>query len=267
MSETALHLIDTHCHIDIDSFADGLSALLERARRRGVREFVLPGYIASGWQHMIDLADQYAFLHPAPGLHPLYMAHHPADALQQLDTIAATGKVTAIGEIGLDLLRSTANEHRQRLLFEQQLAIASCYKLPVLLHVRKAHDQVMSIIRQTGFSGGGIVHAFNGSMQQAEKYILAGFKLGYGGTLTYSRAKRIRKLAADLPLSAIVLETDAPDIPLFHRREEPNSPEFLPEILDALCTLRKESREEIARTTTANVLEVLPKIRKAGGAG
>ncbi len=259
-------LIDTHCHIDIESFADDLPALLERAGQRGVEGFILAGYIASGWSHMVELSEQYDCLYAAPGLHPLYLHLHPADGVQQLDKIAAAGKVIAVGEIGLDLLEKNDNEKEQRILFEQQLAIASAYQLPVLLHVRKAHDQVMSILRRTGFSGGGIVHAFNGSMQQAEKYLEAGFKLGYGGTLTYSRANRIRKLAAELPLSAIVLETDAPDIPLFHRREQPNSPEFLPEILDTLCMLRKEIREEIAAATTANALEVLPKIRKAGDA-
>lgn len=266
MSTDTPDLIDTHCHIDIDSFANDLPALLERAGRKGVKGFVLAGYIASGWKNMIALSEQYDCLYAAPGLHPLYLPLHPADGVQHLEHLAAEGKIVAIGEIGLDLLKESGNQKEQQILFEQQLAIASTYRLPVLLHVRKAHDQVMSILRRTGFSGGGIVHAFNGSKQQAEKYLEAGFKLGYGGTLTYSRANRIRKLAAQLPLSAIVLETDAPDIPLFHRREQPNSPEFLPEILDALCELRKESREEIASATTTNTLEVLPKIRKADDA-
>jgi len=257
------HLIDTHCHIDIDFFSSDLPALLERARQKGVYNFILPGYIASGWRNMLALSEQYDFLHAAPGLHPLYINLHPSDGIQQLEMIAKSGKAIAIGEIGIDLLRDNNNEKEQRHLFEQQLAIASRYKLPVLLHVRKAHDQVMSILRRTSFSGGGIVHAFNGSIQQAEKYLEAGFKLGYGGTLTYSRANRIRKLAAQLPLSAIVLETDAPDIPLFHRREQENSPEFLPEILDALCELRTESREAIAEASTQIAMEVLPGIRKA----
>ncbi len=266
MTTNSLHLIDTHCHIDINSFSVTLPALLDRARQKGVKDFILPGYIASGWPRMMALSTQHDFLHAAPGLHPLYLSHHPADGVQQLEIIAATGKIVAIGEIGLDLLRNRGNEIAQRLLFEQQLAIASRHKLPVLLHVRKAHDQVTSILRRTGFCYGGIVHAFNGSIQQADKYIEAGFKFGYGGTLTYSRANRVRRLAATLPLSAIVLETDAPDIPLFSRRDRPNSPEFLPEILDALCQLRPESRELIAEATTKNAIEVLPGIKRADDA-
>lgn len=266
MKDDSLSLIDTHCHIDIVSFADGLNELLDRAYQNGVRHFVMPGYIASGWKRMTQLSQKHEFLHASPGLHPLYLDHHPANGIELLEKIASAETIVAIGEIGLDLLHKTNNEKEQRLLFEQQLAIATRFKLPILLHVRKAHDQVISILRRTGFTGGGIVHAFNGSAQQAEKYLDSGFKLGYGGTLTYSRANRIRKLASELPLSAIVLETDAPDIPLFHRRDQPNSPEFLPEVFDELCKLRKESREEIAETTTKNVLEVLPLIRKATGA-
>lgn len=266
MSYTSSYLIDTHCHLDIQAYAEDLPALLRRAGQNGVKDFIIPGYIATGWQRMIELAERYACLHPAPGLHPLYLTHHSESALARLETILSNKQVVAVGEIGIDLLHQTGNESLQRTLFEQQLRLAAQYNLPVILHVRKAHDQVISVIRRTGFNNGGIVHAFNGSLQQAEKYLEAGFKLGYGGTLTYSRANRIRTLAAKLPLSAIVLETDSPDIPLFDRRQQPNSPEFLPEIVDALSQLRSENREEIAAATTLNALNAIPLIRKADDA-
>ena len=128
--------------------------------------------------------------------------------------------------------------------------------MPVILHVRKAHDQVLAILKRLSIRG-GIVHAFNGSRQQADHYLKMGFKLGYGGTLTYERANRIRKLASELPLTAIVLETDAPDMPLAGRRDKINSPEYLPEILDTLVSLRPESKEEIAAQTSANARQVL----------
>ena len=255
-------IIDTHCHLDIAIFKERLADILLCSMNKGVSDFVIPGYISSGWDEIINVSIKYKNLHAAPGLHPCYVNEHGTEDLKNLNTLCQTGIPIAIGEIGLDFHCSPNNEHAQKQFLEQQIHIAKNHNLPILLHVRKAHDQVASIIRKLKFLNGGIVHAFNGSLQQANTYLQMGFKLGYGGNITYQRATRIRKLAAELPLSAIVLETDAPDIPLANRREAPNSPEYLPEILHTLSTLRPESKEEIAKQTSLNVKEVLTRIEK-----
>lgn len=250
-------IIDTHCHLDLSQFRPDLDRIVERSRGGGVSDFVIPGYISSGWDRILKLCCRKAFLHPALGLHPVYLSDHKPEDIDELRELSNREKLVAIGEIGLDYQEGLDKSEEQQELFQQQLLIASGADLPVLLHVRKAHDQVLAILRRHNLGRGGIVHAFNGSRQQADHYIKLGFKLGYGGTLTYDRARRIRKLAAELPLSAIVLETDAPDIPLAGRREHANSPEYLPEILDALASLRSESKEEIGAQTTSNARNIL----------
>ncbi|OEU49392.1 MAG: DNAase [Desulfobulbaceae bacterium S5133MH15] len=250
-------MIDTHCHLDVEQFQTDLDGILDRSRRSGVSDFVIPGYIASGWDRILTLCSRRPCLHPALGLHPIYLDHHQPGNVTELRELSRRGTLVAIGEIGLDFQRGMERNKEQQELFEQQLAIAGDADLPVLLHVRKAHDQLLATLRRSHFSNGGIVHAFNGSRQQADHYIKLGFKLGYGGTLTYDRAKRIRRLAAELPLNSIVLETDAPDIPLAGRRGYANSPEYLPEILDVLTSLRLESKGEIAIQTTINARQVL----------
>ncbi len=250
-------IIDTHCHLDVEQFHDDLDGIIDRSRRSGVNDFVIPGYIGSGWNRILTLCAKGPFLHPALGLHPIYLDNHQPGDVAQLRELTRLEKLVAIGEIGLDFQKGMVMYKEQQELFEQQLVVADEADLPVLLHVRKAHDQVLATLRRSCFSKGGIVHAFNGSRQQADHYIKFGFKLGYGGTLTYDRARRIRKLAAELPLNSIVLETDAPDIPLAGRRGYANSPEYLPEILDVLTSLRPESKREIAVRTTINARQVL----------
>lgn len=257
-----MNLIDTHCHLDHPSFSTELGIILQRAANSGVTDFVVPGCVAKSWDTIIALSSQYSHIHPAPGLHPLYLTHHHEKDLIALEQLCCQKIPIAIGEIGLDFYHHKNNELEQRTLFKRQVNIANEHNLPILLHVRKAHDQVQSIISKGGFTKGGIVHAFNGSRQQADKYIELGFKLGYGGRLTYPTAKRIRTLAAELPLSSIVLETDAPDMPLFCKQDEKNSPEYLSEIFETLAELRHEDRVELAKQLNANVKEVLPLISK-----
>jgi len=252
-----VEIIDTHCHLDLQHFHDDLGGVLDRSREGGVTDFVIPGFVASGWREILKICSGRPCLHPALGLHPIYLDRHQPGDLAELRDMSRRESPVAIGEIGLDFQQGRKRYQEQLNLFQPQLDIAAEVDIPVLLHVRKAHDQVLAVLRRSNLSKGGIVHAFNGSRQQADHYIKLGFKLGYGGTLTYDRAKRIRKLAAELPLDTIVLETDAPDIPLAGRSEYVNSPEYLPEILNVLASLRAESRAEIAAQTSANAKQVL----------
>ncbi|PIE56620.1 MAG: DNAase [Desulfobulbus propionicus] len=251
-------LIDTHCHIDAAAFAADYPAVLARARAAGVCRLVVPAVARAGWPRLLDLCQREPGCYPALGLHPLYSDVHRDADLDDLQQRSGAGLV-AIGEIGLDeYVRVSAEERQwQRYLFEEQLRIAAAAGLPVLLHVRKAHDQVLATLRRLAFPCGGLVHAFNGSLQQALQYVALNFRIGLGGTLTFARSRKIRAVAAALPLSALVLETDAPDLPPAAHRGERNSPEYLPEVLAALAGLRAESAETLARQTTANAMATL----------
>jgi TatD DNase family protein len=252
-----MEIIDTHCHIDIREFEGRFEQLLAKARQAGVVRMILPGVDRLGWDRLMILAEREKGLHAAPGLHPLYLSRHRPEHLDDLEALARGRRIVAIGEIGLDYHVPGLDRTAQQQLFEQQLKIAAAAGLPVLLHVRKAHDQVLATLRRKRFPQGGIVHAFTGSRQQAGQYIDLGFVISVCGTITYDRARRIRKIAADLPPEALVVETDAPDIPLAGHRGEDNLPEYLPEVLTALASLRGEQPEFTAQYTTANAKRVL----------
>jgi len=255
-----MELIDTHCHLDFEQYFQPFKEALVRAKAAGINRIIIPGVTRADWGRLMRICNSRQGVFGAPGLHPLYLAHHHPGHLQELEKLVhscGADRPVAIGEIGLDYYVDTIDRTAQQQLFEQQLKIAAIAKLPVLLHVRKAHDQVLATLRRKHFCHGGIVHAFNGSLQQAEHYIKLGFGIGICGTVTYDRARRIRKVACQLPREALVLETDAPDIPPAQHRNENNQPEYLVEVLDALATLRNEPREMVADYTSANANRIL----------
>lgn len=252
-----MELIDTHCHIDVEEFAADRAQVLSRARAAGVTRQVVPAIHQPGWEFLRALCRWEADLLPALGMHPIYLDIHRPEHLTELRELLAGERPVAVGEIGLDYFVEGLDQAAQQALFEAQLRLAEEFALPVLLHVRKAHDQVLATLRRLKFAQGGIAHAFSGSRQQAEQYLELGFKLGFGGTLTYERSSRIRSLAAELPLEAIVLETDAPDIVTAAHRGERNSPEYLPEVLTALAGVRGADAAALAAATTANARAVL----------
>jgi len=253
-----MHLFDTHCHLDVASLYDQVNQVLQRARAIGVLDFVIPGVDQGGWQRLLKLCVDEPGLHAAPGLHPMYLDLHQPLYFDELEALAKSGQIVALGEIGLDYFVPGLDRQVQQHLFETQLSIAYKTQLPVLLHARKAHDQVLATLRRAKFPHGGIVHAFSGSYQQAKEYIKLGFGIGVGGTITYDRATKIRGNCRDLPQEWLVLETDAPDIIVArHRDEECNLPEYLPEILMELADLRNEPPEKTAANTTNNARRIL----------
>ena len=251
-----MELIDTHCHIDVEDFDNDRDAVLARSRQAGVKRIVVPAVLASGWDHLLDLCRREDGLYPALGLHPVFVDRHSDADVAALAERVAHERPLAIGEIGLDFFVEAADRQRQQALFEAQLCVARDAGLPVVLHVRKAHDQVLATLKRIRVAG-GIAHAYNGSLQQAQQYIDLGFKLGFGGMLTYERSNKLRKLARELPLEAMVLETDAPDLTVASHRGERNSPEYLPECLQALAEVRGEDAEAVARATTHNAEHAL----------
>jgi len=251
-----MEIIDTHCHLDIPEFDEDRDQVIAAARKVGVSKIVVPAIHAAGWTRLLRLCDQTSGLFPALGLHPVFIDQHCKQHLDELEHLLAHVRPLAVGEIGLDFFTRDLDRTRQQALFEAQLSLAAATGLPVLIHARKSHDQVLSALQRIRVVG-GITHAFNGSLQQAQRYLDLGFKLGFGGMLTFDRSTKLRALACTLPLDAIVLETDAPDMTVAAHRGERNSPAYLPDVLMALAQVRAQDPEEIAWQTSANAQQLL----------
>jgi TatD DNase family protein len=260
--------IDTHCHLDAHEFGADSLAVAARAGQAGVSMIVIPAVERFNFDVVAQLARAAPNASYALGIHPICVPKATEDDLAALraKVEAALGdpRFVAIGEIGLDffipMLCEPAMREKQDHFFRAQLRIARDFGLPVLMHVRRSQDQVLKHVRQIPPSG-GIAHAFNGSFQQAQTYIDLGFKLGFGGAMTFTRALQIRRLATTLPLEAIVLETDAPDISPAWVHPQRNSPEQLPAIGAALAEMRAMTAQAVAAATSQNALAALPRLK------
>src|SRR5512139_1199337 len=263
-SSRAPFFIDTHCHLDATEFDADRDAVYAGATAAGVTTLVNPAVSRDNFAAVAATCARYPGCRPAWGLHPMYIHVHRPEHLADLRAQIEAQRPVAVGEIGLDLFVKDLDPATQEFFLVEQLKIARDHDLPVLLHCRRANDELLKHLRRINVRG-GIAHAFNGSPQQAAEFIKLGFKLGFGGAMTYSRAGKLRELARTLPLRSIVLETDAPDIPPeFLAHGEPNRPSYLPRIAQTLAELRGLPLEEIARITTANAREALPALAAAG---
>ena len=255
-----MQLIDTHTHLDFPDFDADRDAVLERCRALGVEKLVVLGVYQANWQRLWDLVQKEDGLHAAFGLHPIYLQQHRPEHLTELrgwlERLAGHPKLCALGEFGLDWFVEGLDRERQQALFEAQLALAAEFALPALLHVRRAHAATIATLKRYRLPRGGIVHAFAGSAEEAREYLKLGFRLGLGGAATWPQANRLRKVVAQLPLEAIVLETDAPDMaPSMHAGRR-NSPEYLAEICAVLAGLRGIAAEELATASSRNAREL-----------
>lgn len=268
--------IDTHCHLDAPEFQGVSHEVRLRARQRGVRLCVLPAVAAQNFDSVRQLAHQHEDAY-ALGIHPLWTGTASEADLELLDQelkqYRDDPRLVAVGEIGLDPRAAAYDAERQNGFYRAQLKLARSHGLPVILHVRKSADALLKGLREIRPERGwsGIAHAFNGSLQQAQTFIDLGFKLGFGGALTYERALQIRRLALELPAQALVLETDSPDIPphwLYRTAAERakglaqgiNEPSELPRIAAELAKLRGISVDDMASLSTANALQALPRL-------
>lgn len=246
-----MQLIDSHCHLDVASFDADRDAVLQRARQAGVVAQIIPAIDRNGWSALQALCMQHPDLHPAFGLHPVYLDSHRSDHLQDLRHWLDTARPVAIGECGLDFFIADADKHLQQTYFDAHLRLASEFDLPLIVHARRAVDAVIASIRR--FAGvRGVVHSFSGSLQQAGQLHDLGFCIGLGGPVTYERANRLRTLVAALPQEQLLLETDAPDQPDSQHRGQRNEPSRLPIVLDTIARLRDADPDKIAASTTAN---------------
>ncbi len=272
--------IDTHCHLDAHEFGTDAAEVRARASTVGVAQCVIPAVEVANFDTVRTLAHRFGDAY-ALGIHPLYVARAQEADLATLDVALERHRddprLVAVGEIGLDYfvpeLKLSPLKERQEHFYREQLKLARRHGLPVILHVRRSADALLRALRELAPLQGwrGIAHAFNGSQQQAQAFIDLGFKLGFGGAVTYERALQLRRLAAELPLSALVLETDAPDIPphwLYVTAEQraagqarqPNEPAELPRIGAVVAGLRGISVEELALATVRNAGEALPRV-------
>lgn len=244
-------LVDSHCHLDAAEFDADRNAVIARAEAAGVTVQIVPAIALSGFAKLRALCTSRAGLYPAYGLHPMYLHEHRPQHLDELRDWLERERPVAVGECGLDFFVEGLDADTQRLYFTRQLALAREFDLPVILHARRALDEVTAQIRRVGGLR-GVVHSFSGSEEQARQLWKLGFSIGLGGPLTYERARRLRALAAQMPIEFLLLETDAPDQPLSAHRGERNEPARLAEVLDTVADLRGESRDDVAAATSRN---------------
>ena len=252
-------LIDTHCHLDAAEFDLDRDVVHAAALAVGVEQILVPSVAVDRFNCVKTTVAGYSGCVAAYGIHPLFVTQAKESDLTVLHDWLLREKPVAVGEIGLDFYVPDQDPLRQEFFFVEQLKLAREFNLPVLLHVRRSVDAILKQLRRIKVPG-GIAHAFNGSRQQADEFIKLGFKLGFGGSMTYSGSTRIRQLAASLPLESIVLETDGPDMAPAWLAGRRNAPAELIRIAAVLAELRELSPEKIAEQTTLNARAIFPKI-------
>lgn len=255
-----MRLIDTHTHLDFDPFDHDRTDVIERCQVAGVERILVLGVHQANWERVWQMAQEQQAVYAALGLHPVFLHDHRPEHVAQLrdwlHRLRGEDKLCAIGEIGLDYYIDDPDKERQQQLLEAQLDLAHTFELPVLLHVRRAHAQMIATLKRYALKRTGIAHAFSGSWEEAREYIKLGYKLGLGGAGTWPQAHRMHRVLKQLPLESIVLETDAPDITPHSHAGQRNSPEFLPDICRELAELRGISPEELAEASYRNSCEL-----------
>ena len=250
-------LIDSHCHFDFPPFKDNELFYLEKARSVGVKKLIIPSVNSSNWETVERLSHQYPELYYALGIHPQFLTENDEDDVKKLEVLLANkankaNKCVAIGECGLDFWNQEYDKKHQMNVFKMQCKLAVKYGLPLIIHSRKSHDVVLKILREIKPLKGGVIHGFSGSTQQAEAFIKLGFFIGVGGVISYDRSMKTKRTISELPLEWLMLETDAPDMPLSGFQGTPNSPDKVSNILECLILIRKEPRETIANAVYRN---------------
>jgi TatD DNase family protein len=247
-------LIDSHCHFDFDAFAEDRMQVWARCTAAGVSRMIIPGVSIPQWQSLFALVKNQPAWYAAVGVHPWWvreLAIDPAQLARAICEWATQDRCVAVGECGLDAVIETPLQ-QQELVFRAHLTAACELDLPLIVHARKTHADTLRLLKTFRPARGGVIHAFSGSEEIAREYISLGFCLGIGGTISYERAAKTRATVAAVPLEALILESDAPDMPLAGRQGQRNSPEFLPQLAGILAELRGITVEQIAEQTRRN---------------
>jgi len=251
---------DSHCHLDFDEFSQDFNVLLKQCALSGVHRCIIPSISPNNWKKVLGLSqhnNKSMRLYAALGIHPWFLNALNDDDLTALKKIIKQNKpdIIAIGEAGIDgkIAEQQDNLAKQLHFFDYQLALAKQEKLPVIVHHRRSHQHIIPLLKQYRLNRTGIIHAFSGSYQQAKQYIDLGYKLGIGGTITYPRAQKTIQAIKRLPLTSLVLETDAPAMPLQGFQGQINSPLRIIEVFKALVKIRNENIEKIAEQIELNI--------------
>lgn len=246
-----MRLVDSHCHLDVSDFETDLAETLDRARNAGVNAFIVPAIAAGRWPHLAELATRHADLHPAYGLHPMFLAEHTDSHLAALPDWLARAECVAVGECGLDYFVPGLDPDRQETVFIEHIRLAAALGKPLIIHARKATERVIQLLKRHG-PATGVVHSYSGSLQQAWQLTEMGFLLGIGGPLTYPRSSRLRGIVTDIPLEHLLLETDAPDQPMHGEQGRRNEPAKLARVAQAMADARGIAPQAVAERTSDN---------------
>ncbi|PTP31805.1 deoxyribonuclease [Vibrio splendidus] len=246
-------LFDTHCHADFEAFEQGftpdqsIDSYLKEAKQAQVEKILIPSIGQSNWSKLDKIAKSYPNVYYALGFHPYFLEQANDEQLSDLRQLLSSKnrQCVAIGECGLDFFFDVEREKQER-FFIQQMELAKAFELPLIIHERKSYNRLIELLKQHKFTFGGVIHGFSGSEQQALSWIKLGFYIGVGGTITYPRAQKTRTTIAKLPLECLVLETDAPDMPMYGNQGNINHSKHLVTILNELFLLRKEPKQSVA---------------------
>lgn len=244
-------LIDTHCHLDFSDFNHDRSEIITQSKAIGIDAIILPSVARDKWAAVKTLADDYPEIHPAFGLHPCFLDQHKLADLQHLDLWLTENHAIAVGETGLDYRDKNTDRKLQQDLFSGHLALAEKHELPIIIHAVKALADVIPMLEEYP-KVRGVLHSFSGSIEQAEILYKQDYFFGIGGPVSWQNARKIKKMVANLPLDAIVLESDAPDQPPENYRGRRNQPAWIVDVVEEIATLHSISPVEVAEFTTAN---------------
>ncbi len=244
-------LIDAHCHLDFKAFDLDRPEVLQRAAEKNISDIIIPGTQQKYWQRIRSLCSTHDNLHACYGLHPYWIKQHEQQDITKLRHFIEANDTVALGECGLDFRPQQADRTLQLEFFEAQLSIAKEYQLPVVIHSVKATETVIQILKKYK-NLSGMIHSYSGSLEQAKQLIDLNFYISIGGNVTYQRANKIKEVAASIPLTSLLVETDAPDQPDFLHHDKRNEPAFLIDTVAAIAALRESNSEEISRQTTIN---------------
>lgn len=264
-------MIDSHCHLDFEDFDLDRERVLEHCQQQGITRILVPGISTSRIPHQRELQQRQRHLRHtnrkavsidlAFGLHPYFLPENIDAHITQLSehVSALRADVVAIGETGLDgAIKELVPWERQIQSLQAHIDLANSYELPLILHHRQSHNELIRELKRAKFQQGGIVHAFSGSAQVAKQYMDMGFYLGVGGTITYERAKKTRNTFTQLPLDVLLLETDAPDMPMQGKQGQRNSPEYLGTVLSCIAHLQQKTEDDVLQQTTENYHRLFP---------
>jgi TatD DNase family protein len=257
MDTEKISLIDTHCHLDMDSYQEDLDLVLERAARAGISSIITIGIDLESSRQAIDIATQHKSVYATIGIHPHDAKQASEDDLTRLAEMAGHEKVVGYGEIGLDYAKLYSPKKRQKEIFHQQLSLAKRLELPVIIHDRDAHEDTLNILQEHApFPRGGILHCFSGDLDFAKKILDLNFYISIPGIVTFKNAKALQEVAKKIPLESMLLETDGPFLAPVPFRGKRNEPAYLRHTAERISELRLMAIEELAMVTSTNACNI-----------